>query len=91
MDVDEVLARRRAPVAQQPRLDVLAFSGFLGADCRGDKSGPPRGSWPPASRRPSCAVPRRRADSCRRGLVAVPGRAIRVSARGFHGSFLVLW
>ena len=82
MHAEHVQARRRAPVAEQPRLDVLALERLLAAaDCRAGRSGRPRGSWRPASRRPSCAAPRRRGDP-RGGLVAVAGLPFHVGDCG---------
>ena len=72
VDVDEVQARRGAPVAQQPRLDVLAASAApSAAGCRRGRSGRRTGSWPPASRRPSCATVRAKAADPSRGLPLV--------------------
>ena len=81
---EHVQARRRAPVAEQPRLDVLALERLAaGAGCRAGRSGRPTGSWRPASRRPSCAAPRRRAGlpprSCCRRRSSVSRRCLRVS------------
>ena len=63
MHAQHVEARRRAPVAEQPRLDVLALERLsAAADCRADKSVRRKGSWRPASRRPACeALPSRAA------------------------------
>ena len=45
MHAEHVQARRRAPVAEQPRLDVLALERLSQtADCRADRSGRPTGS-----------------------------------------------
>ena len=51
---------RGAPVAEQPRLDVLARAAArAAAGCRAGRSGRPTGSWRPASRRRcSPAAPR---------------------------------
>ena len=59
VDVDEVLARRRAPVSQQHVLDVRERQRPLQQRIVvRDKSGRPTDSWRRASRRPSCgAVP----------------------------------
>ena len=57
--VDEVQARRRAPVPEQPRLDVVAGRAApSGAGCRTDRSGRPTGSSRPASRHPAVPAPR---------------------------------
>ena len=65
MHVDEVQPRRRAPVAEQPRLDVRQRQRLLrAADCRRGRSARRTGSSPPANRRRSCAAgPRRRVAS----------------------------
>ncbi len=65
MRVDEVQPRGRAPVAEQPRLDVTREPAVrAGAGCRGGRSGRPRGSWPLASRRRSAPARARRAGRC---------------------------
>jgi hypothetical protein len=48
VNVDEVEPRRRAPVPEQPRLDVLGRSRSSGAGCRGGRSARPRDSSPRA-------------------------------------------
>ena len=61
VDVDEVQPRRRAPVAQQARLDVLDLERLLaGAGCPGGRSDRPTGSWPRASTDRSAPAPRPR-------------------------------
>ena len=57
--VDEVEPRRRAPVAEQARLDVLRRAAApAAAGCRAGRSDRPKGSWRRASRRRSGTAPR---------------------------------
>ena len=59
MHIDEVLARRRAPVSDHQRLHVRRASAARArADCRRDKSARRTDNWPPANRRSSCAIRR---------------------------------
>ena len=59
MHVDEILPRRRAPVAEQHVLDVArAPAAASAADCRRDRSGRPTGSWRRASRHRSAEAVR---------------------------------
>ena len=63
VNVDEVQPGRRAPVAEQPWLDVRAASAAGAAGgCPAGRSARPTGSSRRASRRRSCGAPRHPAD-----------------------------
>ena len=75
--VDEVEPGRRAPVAEQARLDVLRRGAArAGAGCRAGRSGRPRGSSRPASRR--------RSGRARQGRAVLRPCPHRVRSPGSH-------
>ena len=82
MEIEEIQPRRGAPVAEQPRLDVLHPSAVrAAADWPADRSGRPTDSSPRATTR-SCGKSRRRASAGRLRC----HRVIVIHARAASGS-----
>ena len=73
VNVQQVLARRGSPVTEQTRLDVFQLAmAPSGADCPSDRSGRRTGSSRRASRRASCAAPRRKEGPAAEASLPVP-------------------